>query len=201
EQLMSGLFGRPKPEATDTTPGSEDHEDADAIEEGHQAGEPVDTKERPVEGASAGPEPRGDAVEREGLAPAAGPGEGTGVHAPVGHPPPMLDVAEPHPAELELAERGARPPPPGTSAPLLTKASSEAPPSTAEDRAPPTAADQAPPRGANRRRPSPTRRAAIVRRAAPWRDRRASPRGLATFHQAQAPPWTRQHGDGQAWRG
>src|SRR5690606_18067400 len=95
EQLMSGLFTRPKPEATDITPGSEDHEDADAIEEEHQAGDPVDTKERTIEGASAGPEPRGDAVEQEGIAPVTGPGIATDVHAPTEHPLTLLDMAEP----------------------------------------------------------------------------------------------------------
>src|SRR5690606_3508080 len=67
EQITSRLFGRPEHEATDATPGPEDQEDAGVDEEGHLAGEPGDTKERTVEGASAGPEPRGEAVEQEGI--------------------------------------------------------------------------------------------------------------------------------------
>ncbi|MCX4239220.1 hypothetical protein [Paraliomyxa miuraensis] len=82
--------------------------------------------------------PRGEAapgslwtVEEEGFALTAPPGEGKRVQVPTGHQPALFDVGKPDPAVLErmraeeLAERRAKRPPPDTSDPLLTQATSE----------------------------------------------------------------------------
>ncbi|MCX4239483.1 hypothetical protein [Paraliomyxa miuraensis] len=82
--------------------------------------------------------PRGEAapgslwsVEEEGFALTAPPGEGKRVQVPTGHQPALFDAGKPDPAVLErmraeeLAERRAKRPPPDTSDPLLTQATSE----------------------------------------------------------------------------
>ncbi|MCX4239727.1 hypothetical protein [Paraliomyxa miuraensis] len=185
EELTRRLFGGRKHGATAATPGAEAQEGVDGLDE-----EPVDTED-----GSAGPE----AVEQEDLTLDAGSGESTGVHVPTEHPS-LLDVSESDPAALELAEHGSRRPPPATCAPLLTRASSEAPPSSAEDAAPPTAAGQVSPQGTTSRQPRPTRRVPITRTTNPGRYHQACPRSHGLARQAQAPSLTRQH-DGQAQRG
>ncbi|MCX4239029.1 hypothetical protein, partial [Paraliomyxa miuraensis] len=70
-------------------------------------------------------------VEEEGFALTAPPGEGKRVQVPTGHQPALFDAGKPDPAVLErmraeeLAERRAKRPPPDTSDPLLTQATSE----------------------------------------------------------------------------
>jgi hypothetical protein len=108
ERVASRLIGTLEHEVTETTPGPEDEEDTDSIEEERLADEPAATNEGTTDEHAVGTPSAGRKARGKAPLGSLGAVEGTRVHTSTWHQPPLFDVTRSDPAVLVRTRAAGR---------------------------------------------------------------------------------------------